>query len=401
MSGSRKFPAAAAFGLTAPGLAATARRTVQSGLFPWHPSLAVEGKAIARAVAEADQDRLTAALADLARNRGAAVKAGIDRYLTSSVPTPELGGAEVWSAGTTRLMDFGENGRPVLMIPSLINRATILDITPGRSIAEFLAGHGVRPFVLDWQIPGPEETGFSIADYVRERVVPAVDWIDRETGQKPSVLGHCTGGLVALATACAVPSQIVGLAMISTPWDFHAGGPVWLTRAAGSFAGTLGADDPERARLGELPPALFDMFFASVDPIRPADKFRRFANGEISTVDEAAFVAIEDWANDGVPVAMPAAMEFLTSWYGRNATAGGDWAPATASLIAALTCPVMIAFGTHDRIVPSASAHGLTARFADADVIEAPTGHVGLVAGRRAETLLWRPLLNWIKAERD
>ena len=398
MTASRKFPTAAAFGLTAPGLAATARNLVQSGTFPWHPELAVEGKAMATALAAANPARLTEALIGAAREHGEQVKAGIDRYLQSDSGVPVLNGAEVWNAVTTRLMAYGEGGVPVLMIPSLINRATILDITPDRSMAAWLARAGARPFILDWQEPGDEESGFSIADYIRERVAPAIDWIHSETGKQPIVLGHCTGGLIALAAACHAPAKISGLALISAPWDFHAGGPVWLTRAASSFAKGLPEKYTQTAKPGILPPALFDMFFASLDPVRPAAKFRDFAKAELAPADQAAFVGIEDWANDGVPVSMPLAMEIFANWYGANQTSSGTWEPATGEAVAALGMPVLIAYGTSDRIVPACSAQSITAMFSNASVIEAETGHVGLVAGRRAEKLLWQPLLRWIKA---
>ena len=43
---------------------------------------------------------------------------------------------------------------PVLVVPSLINRAYILDLAPGKSLLRFLAGQGLRPLLVDWGAAG-------------------------------------------------------------------------------------------------------------------------------------------------------------------------------------------------------------------------------------------------------
>ena len=45
----------------------------------------------------------------------------------------------IWSEGAARLIDFGGRGRPILFVPSLINRAEVLDLLPGRSLLAHLA----------------------------------------------------------------------------------------------------------------------------------------------------------------------------------------------------------------------------------------------------------------------
>ena len=52
----------------------------------------------------------------------------------------------LWSEGATRLLDYGPaDGLPLLVVPSLINRAYILDLMPGRSLLRHLAEQGLRP----------------------------------------------------------------------------------------------------------------------------------------------------------------------------------------------------------------------------------------------------------------
>ncbi len=49
----------------------------------------------------------------------------------------------LWRDGSTRLLDYRPaGGAPLLVVPSLINRAYILDLAPGRSLLRHLAEAG-------------------------------------------------------------------------------------------------------------------------------------------------------------------------------------------------------------------------------------------------------------------
>ncbi len=77
----------------------------------------------------------------------------------------------LWQEGSSTLLDFGPpNGRPVLVVPSLVNRAYVLDLLPDHSMMRYLAAQGLRPVLLDWGFPGPIEQGFSLSDYIAGRL---------------------------------------------------------------------------------------------------------------------------------------------------------------------------------------------------------------------------------------
>ena len=77
------------------------------------------------------------------------------------------------------------------------------------------------------------------------------------TGQRPVLLGYCMGGLLAAGLAAARQRDLAGLALLATPWDFHAGDggappPITATAAA----------DGRIAALGCAPVDLLQAFFA-------------------------------------------------------------------------------------------------------------------------------------------
>ena len=109
-------------------------------------------------------------------------------------------------------------------------------------------------------------------------------------------------------------------------------------------------------------------------------------------------MAVEDWLNDGVPLAAPVAREVLGEWYGENRPARGEWRIAgTAIRPQDLRLPSLVAIPARDRIVPPESAEPLAVALPDATVIRPVAGHVGMVAGASAERALWHPLLEWVQ----
>ena len=74
----------------------------------------------------------------------------------------------VWSEGNTRLLDYGathraaraRGARAVLVVPSLINRWEVLDLTQEKSLLRAMAAAGLRPYLVDWGTPNADERRF-------------------------------------------------------------------------------------------------------------------------------------------------------------------------------------------------------------------------------------------------
>jgi polyhydroxyalkanoate synthase subunit PhaC len=305
-----------------------------------------------------------------------------------------------WSEGGSRLLDYRPPGNkgggkagatPVLVVPSLINRAYVLDLAENRSLMRFLAGSGVRPLLLDWGWPGEVERRFNLTDYIAGRLERAIQAV----GEAVVLIGYCMGGLLALAAALRRPDLLRGLALLATPWDFQAGldpnvraaltglRPVWTQAASVT---------------GALPVDLLQLAFALLDPGGIAGKYRAFAALDQATPRAAQFVALEDWLNDGVPLAAPVAEACLNGWYLENLPARGEWRVAGLKVLPeALRLPSMVVVPGRDRIVPPASAEPLSRVIPGARLLQPAAGHIGMATGSRAKDELWRPLLDWLK----
>uniref|UniRef100_UPI001B8041AC alpha/beta fold hydrolase n=1 Tax=Acidocella facilis TaxID=525 RepID=UPI001B8041AC len=318
-----------------------------------------------------------------------ALIAGIAAYRRDGYVREMRDPPAIWEEGESRVLDYGGEGTKVLFVPSLINRAYILDLMENASMLRWLSGQGLHPYLLDWGWPGEVERRFSLTDYIAGRLERALAALEG-----PVVLaGYCMGGLLALAAALRAPARVKALALLATPWDFHAEDADTARRVAEmvpfmeatmQFSGTLPID-------------ALNTMFAMVDPFGVGEKYRDFAGQDKASARARRFVAMEDWLADGVPLAAPVAREALSGWYGANSTARGQWRVAGLAVDPAkLEMPAFCAIPARDRLVPASSARALAARLRHVTVIEPQAGHIGMVAGTHAQTSLWRPFADWV-----
>lgn len=370
-----------------------------ASLAPWHPALKGRAEALARDLAAADPEALQAAIGQEIRRRLDAFERGVRTYRHHPYRRDLEMAPTVWRDGTTRLRDYGaivpadSGGTPLLVVPSLINRAYILDLMEGRSFLRTLAQQGFRPFLVDWDRPGAVERGFDLSAYIAGRLGAALDRVLAIAGRPPVVIGYCMGGLLALALARLRPRDVAGLMLLATPWDFHADRP-GLARALGR---SVMPWMPLFDRLGELPLDVLQTLFAALDPFQVPRKFCAFARLDPESDKAKAFVALEDWLNDGVPLAVAVARECLGDWYGENTTGRGEWRVAGQVIRPdAITVPTLVVVPEQDRIVPPPSARALAKTIPGAQMLGPAFGHIGMVTSARAPVELWPHLSKWL-----
>lgn len=317
---------------------------------------------------------------------------GLERYWSHPRPAVLRTGDVVWARGTTRLVAHGPmGGAPILMVPSLINRAYVLDLRPERSLVRFLAGAGFRVLLLDWGSPGPVERRMDLDAHIIDRLEAAMVAVQVRDPRPLVLLGYCMGGLLAVAAAVRRRRRVGALALLATPWDFHAGielpPTLGATTSVAALAGILGA----------VPVDLLQSLFASLDPEQVPRKFGRFGRLDPASPAAAAFVAIEDWLNDGIPLSPGVWQACLDDWYVANLPPRGAWRIGRRRILPErIDVPAFVAIPRRDRIVPPASAAALASALPRAHVVRPASGHITMVVGARAQVELWDPLLAWL-----
>lgn len=373
----------------------------RSERFPWVGGLAERARTL-----PADLDQL-----EVAREIATRLRAMLDGLETwqahpyrREFPDPPA----IWRCGQSRLLDYGQapeatnpDGPPVLVVPSLINRAYILDLAPGRSLLRALAAEGLRPVLLDWGIPADAERALDLDGFGETRLLPALAHLSEASGRAPAVVGYCMGGTLSAGLAARRRGVMTRLVTIGAPWDFAssagiAGGLRTMTRSAGAER----AEDWLRHlgdAFGLVPVEVFQTLFALINPIQASLKFQRLNRMDPEGAAARLFVAVEDWVADGVPMPVPAARDLLVSWQLRNATARGRWRFLGGRVDPRqITVPTLVFSGQGDMIAPPPLSEPLAAAIPGAQLVRPRTGHVGMVVGGHAGSAVMRPMARFL-----
>ena len=313
--------------------------------------------------------------------RMAAALAGLRAYQKAARPERPPAMPIIASAGRATLADYGGSGRPVIVIPSLINSPDVLDLLPDQSLMRWLATRGLRPLLIDWGSPTPEERDLDLADHIEQLLLPLIETI----GSDAALVGYCLGGTMAIAAAAIRPPA--GLALIAAPWHFSG----FPEDARHGLAALWAQARPSAEAMGMLPLEVLQSGFWRLDPARTVGKFVAFGASDQAADDIRRFVALEDWANDGAALTAAAGRELVLDFFGQDRPGRGTWRVVGRAIDpSALACPTLDIVSTSDRIVPAASAANIGRKLTLAQ------GHVGMMVGSRARTLLWEPLARWL-----
>jgi len=304
-----------------------------------------------RAVGETDPEMARAALE------------GLSKYER----TPRLGArpdrAVAARAQGAALHDFGGDGPPAILVPSLINPPHVLDLDEDVSLAAAVSRMGRRSLLLDWG-PARERSELDVGGHVEKILVPLMAQLE----ESPALIGYCLGGTMAIAAANLAPVDRV--ATVASPWRFSD----YPEESRRSLLALWGHARGAAASLKALPMEVLQGAFWSLDPARTVKKFADFAQVDPASPQARRFAVLEDWANEGEPLPLPAARELIEDFFGSDLPGKGEWRIAGQAMTDALSVPLLSCTAARDRIAPAESGpHGI--------VREIPSGHVGMVVG--------------------
>ncbi len=330
-------------------------------------------------------------------NRSTGFLQGLQAYFASEYERPEKQYKTIWKQGSAQLYDLAPKATDavaVLCVPSLINKSTILDLYPEVSFVEFLKSRGFRPLILDWGSPNKEECDFAMADYISFYALDALRALREQHGGPIVILGYCMGGIFTTAMAQLAKREVDGMVLLATPWDFSSKDtPVVLLNP-----GTQAMLRNWIMTQYPVQPVVTQTVFHLIDPWRVQEKFSRYPT--LSAAEKTHFLAVEQWVNDGVPLANKVAEECFVDWPHGNILARHQWKIGRSWIEPELiTCPTLAVVPTKDSIVPKGCALPLTKLIKRCEVITPDCGHVSMVVGKHARKLMWEPVAEWIEGK--
>jgi len=288
---------------------------------------------------------------------------------------------------------------PVVLVPSIINRARILDLREGQSFAAYLGELGLDVYLIEWGEPRRVDAQMGLEEYAVASLRSAIGAVRAVSGA-PAVhlFGYCLGGTFALIGGALGLPGIASIQALATPVDLTDPGPIGILTDARLLDVTRVAE-----AFPVVPGALTWAAFQLLDPIGVAGKWRLLARRVREREFRRRFSAQESWLSDPVPMTGRALRDVVQRLYRENALARETLELAGRTVrLGEGRVPVLNLIAQSDTIVPPAASRALASLWGGEVVtLEYPGGHIGVTVGSRARDWMWKDAGAWLVSRQE
>ena len=285
---------------------------------------------------------------------------------------------------------------PLLVVYALINRETMLDLQPGRSVVQNFLEHGVDLYMIDWGYPTRKDRYLTIDDHVNVYMDDIVDFIREKHGvPKIHLMGICMGGTFSVIYSALHPEKIQTLVTTVTPTNFDTDQGllhIWMK-----------AVDADRMvdTFGNMPGVFLNFGFLVLNPARlMIDKYVGFIENMDNKTFVENFVRMEKWIFDSPDVPGETFRQFITDCYHKNLLIQSKMEVGGQRVdLKKITMPLLNFYGKYDHLVPPAACEHLTRQVGSADVedICLETGHIGIYVSSKCQREFAPKIAQWMK----
>jgi len=323
------------------------------------------------------------------------------KYVTG-IDKPQVGRTPkdvVWRRGKAELWHYRGDDEPttrtpVLIVMSLISRSYILDLYPGASFVAALRDAGLDVYMLDWGIPDERDAANGLEHYVDDLLPAAIDALLADAGtEQLHIIGYCYGGLLSLLLGASYPDlPVASLITMATPVD---------PSGMGLFGKMMDRMDPDDLidETGNVPPEVIRNAFRVLKPTGDLTQYAVLWEKLWDDKQMEAFTVMGQWTRDHIPFPGKAFKETVEVMRAGGLMPGNVRIGDRRVELADLTWPLLNVIAGKDHIVPSDAAEPVCSLVgsAQAETLELPAGHVGLVMGRSAATTTLPGIVGWLK----
>jgi polyhydroxyalkanoate synthase len=289
--------------------------------------------------------------------------------------------------------------RPLMVVYALINRETMLDLQPGRSVVKIFQDHGLDLYMVDWGYPTRKDKYLTIDDHVNGYMDNMVDFIrERHNVERINLMGICMGGTFSVIYAALHPDKLKNLVTTVTPTNFDTDQGllhIWMKAVnADRMVDTF----------GNLPGDFLNFGFLLLNPARlMIDKYVGFFENMDDKAFVENFVRMEKWIFDSPDVPGETFRQFIKDCYQKNLLIQGKMVVGGHRVdLKNITMPLLNFYGKYDHLVPPAACELLTQKVGSQDTRDVclETGHIGIYVSSKCQREFAPQILQWLK-ERD
>ncbi|MFV0437072.1 MAG: class III poly(R)-hydroxyalkanoic acid synthase subunit PhaC [Desulfopila sp.] len=288
---------------------------------------------------------------------------------------------------------------PLLVTYALINRETMLDLQPGRSVVERFLDAGIDLYMIDWGYPTRKDRFLGFDEHINGYMDDIVDFI-RETHQveKINLMGICMGGTFSVIYSCLHPEKIKNLVTTVTPTNFATNKGllhIWMKSI-----------DADRVvdTFGNLPADVMNLGFLMLNPARlMIDKYVGFMENMDNKTFVENFVRMEKWIFDSPHLPGEVFRQFIKDCYQGNKLLQNQMVVGDQQVnLKKLVMPLLNIYGKFDHLVPPEACNQLVHEVGSKDTedICLNTGHIGIYVSSKYQEEFAPKIASWLK-ERD
>jgi len=288
---------------------------------------------------------------------------------------------------------------PLMVVYALINRETMLDLQPDRSVIQTFIKNGLDVYMVDWGYPTPKDRFLTIEDHVCGYMDNIVDFIRRTRDvDQINLMGICMGGSFTVMYASLFPEKIKNLITTVTPTNFDTDQGllhVWMRRV-----------DADRLvdTFGNMPADLMNYAFLLLNPARlMIDKYVGFLENADNKAFVENFIRMEKWIFDSPDVPGETLRQFVKDCYQKNLLIKNQMKLGDRLVdLKKITMPLLNFYGKFDHLVPPAACELLTKAVGSTDTedICLDTGHIGIYVSSKCQRAFAPKIISWL-GERD
>ncbi len=273
------------------------------------------------------------------------------------------------------------NETPLLIIPPCVNKYYLMDLSPSKSMVEYLVGQGQTVFLISWRSATEEMKHFTWDSYVERGVLAATAAVCNITKkEKINALGFCIGGLILSTALCVMKARgedsianaifMASFADHSNPGDIRFFITEELVRAKEA-----------KVPMGGIVSGL--ELQATFSALRPDDLIWNYVQDNYLKGKTPSSFDLLYWNNDSVDLPLPMHTFFLRKFYLDNAlTKPGSMRVCGVPIdLGDITIPTYFFAAEKDHIVPWQSVYSGIALFTNSSQKHFVLGESGHIAG--------------------
>jgi polyhydroxyalkanoate synthase len=284
---------------------------------------------------------------------------------------------------------------PTLVVYAMVNRYTMLDLQPNRSMILNLLDQGMDVYLIDWGYADRMDRHLTMDDLINGFIDDCIEHIrEQHNIDAINLLGVCQGGTFSCIYAALHPEKVKNLITMVAPVDFETNDSllyVWskemdvdlLIDAYGIIPGDLMNQAYQMLQPFTL---TVQKYINMVDIMGDADKL-------------SDFLRMESWIFDSPDQPGEVLRQNIKDLFQANKLVKGEFEIGGQRVdLQQISMPVLCIYADYDTLVPPVSSKKLLEYVGTRDKQELsfPVGHVGMFVSGKTQATLAPRIAEWV-----